>query len=598
MAASSSDYFKKASNGSTRPVPTTLTAIHSGGGTTMTCNSLTGWPTDTGVAFCIYTTDTSGNKVAGSQTDWTGTVSGSTITNCVLKAGTDSGYSIGAIVEASPIAAWADGIATGALVEHNQNGTHSAITATSITATTGNFTTVNVSGTATSQGWTPLGSTPATVTANGNRNYDLVFNGVDLTSTLSPGMKLQLTRTVAAPSQCTDLEASSSQSWSKASATGFSTGTTWTWAAKIKVESYGAGVIGALDDGTNRLQLFLDSSGRINISGGLVAGDDVVTSYASVPLNKWVDVTASITIGTPTGEIRLDDTVIASFVTASASTTMTIGTPTLYAGRNNAGNYFDGKIAQLAVFNAVISDATLKTYSSQTKTGSETSCKGLWKFNGDGNDSSSSANNLTANNGAAATNADSPFANAVAAGTLEYAEINSVVFSTNTTVNVRVPDTCQIPTTGGISAVSYSTQSNPYGLPAFSNILGYAIVNSTNTITTPTTTTQLPGLITSVVVPTGRKVKVVGYTNVLSNSGANANNLAICLGSASDANRLEQSNQNPSTGGTLGSAVYLDIINIPATSSVTYVLGVSAAGGNVSQNATTITPSFIRVELV
>ena len=356
-------------------------------------------------------------------------------------------------------------------------------------------------------GWTPiLGSTPNTVTYNGNRNYDLVFNGVDHTSTLSPGMKLQLTRTVAAPSQCTDLEASSSQSWSKASATGFSTGTTWTWAAKIKVESYGAGVIGALDDGTNRLQLFLDSSGRINISGGLVAGDDVVTSYASVPLNKWVDVTASITIGTPTGEIRLDDTVIASFVTASASTTMTIGTPTLYAGRNNAGNYFDGKIAQLAVFNAVISDATLKTYSSQTKTGSETSCKGLWKFNGDGNDSSSSANNLTASNGAAATNADSPFANAVTAGLLEYAEVNSVTFSTNTTVNVRVPDTCQIPTSGGVSAVSYSTQSNPYGLPYFSKVLAKQLTNSQSGFTS--SASIINGSSTTVYAPANSKLKV------------------------------------------------------------------------------------------
>ena len=134
MAAGAADYFKKASNG-VRPVPTTLSAIHSTGGTTLTCVALTGWATTTGVSFCVYTTDTNGNKVAGTQTDWSGVVSGSTITNISLKGGTDQNYSIGAVVEAAPIAGWADDIATGALVQHNQDGTHAVVTATSVAAT-------------------------------------------------------------------------------------------------------------------------------------------------------------------------------------------------------------------------------------------------------------------------------------------------------------------------------------------------------------------------------------------------------------------------------------------------------------------------------
>lgn len=447
-------------------------------------------------------------------------------------------------------------------------------------------------------GWTPiLGSTPNTVTYNGNRNYDIVFNGVDHTSTLSPGMKLQLTRTVAAPSQCTDLEASSSQSWSKASATGFSTGTTWTWAAKIKVESYGAGVIGALDDGTNRLQLFLDSSGRINISGGLVAGDDVVTSYASVPLNKWVDVTASITIGTPTGEIRLDDTVIASFVTASASTTMTIGTPTLYAGRNNAGNYFDGKIAQLAVFNAVISDATLKTYSSQTKTGSETSCKGLWKFSGDGNDSSSSANNLTASNGAAATNADSPFANAVTAGLLEYAEVNSVTFSTNTTVNVRVPDTCQIPTSGGVSAVSYSTQSNPYGLPYFSRVVAQRLLHS-QVITQSTTGYEIPALTLTVYPRTNATLKLyLTGGAMVNNTSGNSVYIKIFDGTVAGGTQIAASYAASAIANIIPSATaFSNPTSTPKTYNISFYG--DGAGTNKVINADQTSPTIFTAELV
>lgn len=125
MAASINDKFTEATNGS-RPVPTTLTALLPSGASpgTATCGALTGWPTATAVHFIIYTVDVNGNKVSGSQTDWKGIVSGSTITGLVLKAGTNNGYSIGAVVEAAPTAAWADDLTEGLAVEHNQDGTH------------------------------------------------------------------------------------------------------------------------------------------------------------------------------------------------------------------------------------------------------------------------------------------------------------------------------------------------------------------------------------------------------------------------------------------------------------------------------------------
>lgn len=134
MAADINDKFTETTNG-TRPVPTTLTAILSSGASpgTATVGALTGWPTATAVHFIIYTTDVNGAKVAGSQTDWKGIVSGSTLTNLTLKAGTNSGYSVGAVVEAAPTAAWADDLTEGIRVEHNQDGTHADITADSIT---------------------------------------------------------------------------------------------------------------------------------------------------------------------------------------------------------------------------------------------------------------------------------------------------------------------------------------------------------------------------------------------------------------------------------------------------------------------------------
>lgn len=337
--------------------------------------------------------------------------------------------------------------------------------------------------------WGAITGSISAVAYNGNRSYSLTTSA-DNTGTISPGARLRTTRTVAAPTQCADLENGSSQYFTKTSATGFATGTTWTLKAKIKPESYTAGVIAALDDGTNLLQMHMLATGQIVIGGGTFAAQDTVTSYQSVSLDKWQDITASITIGTPTGEIRFDDTVVPSVVAASAATTMTIGTPTFSIGRNTAGTYFDGKVCQVAIFNAVISDATLKTYSSQTQTGSETSCKGFWSLNNTLTDLSASGNTLTAGGGAVATNADSPFggqAGGTISSTLDYGIVQKITAST---ITVQVPEGCTIPTSGGVSACSYSKDAAPHGFPkqrgkwkikAFYRVQQQTVVNTTTT---------------------------------------------------------------------------------------------------------------------
>jgi hypothetical protein len=123
MPAAITDKFREATNGS-RPDPTTLTVQKGIGAASVTCGALTGWATATAVDFMIYQKDASGNKVAGSQTDWIGIVSGSNINSLTLKAGTDQVYPIGSVVEAAPTAAWGDDIAQGIAVEHKQDGTH------------------------------------------------------------------------------------------------------------------------------------------------------------------------------------------------------------------------------------------------------------------------------------------------------------------------------------------------------------------------------------------------------------------------------------------------------------------------------------------
>ena len=619
MAAQSSDKFKLASNGS-RPSPTTLTALKSIGASSITVGALTGWPTTTGVDFCIYTIDTSGNKVAGSQTDWSGTASGTTISNLTLRAGTDNGYAVGAIVEAGPVAAWADDIVSGINVEHDQDGTHGAITPTSvvssgpITGTVGTFNSVVINGTATSQGWTALGDVPDTVTANSSvpKVFDLVFNTNDLTGTLSNGMKLQLARTVAAPSQCTDLEASSSQYFSRASGSvnGMSFTNNFVVSAWVKLESYGAAMtIASRYNGTSGFSFDISSSGQptMNAYNAGAANQFQCVSYASLPLNKWVHVAAQIdmtvTTNTSTTNYIMVDGVDVAALCGRGGTNPTnlVQAGNLEIGGRNGGlQPFDGKIAQVAIYSAKVTQATILASINRTLTGSETNLVSAYSFNNSINDLNANANNLTAQNSAVATNADSPFANAVTAGSLEYAEVLNVTFSTNTTVTVRVPDGCQIPTSGGVSSVLYSTQSNPYGLPNFSNVLGLAELKSSFT-TASTTDVQLTGLSVPVYVPTGRKIKLTTYsTTVISNSTATYTTvMGIQDGTVTNGGAFQEARYtNQTTTAGMGTTLSASTTITPTSGVHTFNTSARVSSGTGTYTGATNAVMYLQAELV
>lgn len=134
MAASINDRFNKVISGTTRPVATTLSAQKLSGAVTASLTAATGWDTGTALHGIMYRTDAgTGAKVAGSQIDWKATLSGTTLSNFTVTAGTDDTYAIGTTVELAPTAAWGDDMATGLVVEHNQDGTHGAMTADSLT---------------------------------------------------------------------------------------------------------------------------------------------------------------------------------------------------------------------------------------------------------------------------------------------------------------------------------------------------------------------------------------------------------------------------------------------------------------------------------
>ena len=163
-------------------------------------------------------------------------------------------------------------------------------------------------------GWiTGVLAAPNTVTYNGNRNYSLVFNSTDYTDEISPGMRLKATRTVTAPTQCTDLEAGSTQYYNKTSPSGMTFTDDFVVSAWIKLESYGTNIIASRFNGTSGWQLYLDANGRLTLAGyNAGAGNtSYVISYSSVPLGKWVHIAAqldmsSFTATTTTSYIMFD----------------------------------------------------------------------------------------------------------------------------------------------------------------------------------------------------------------------------------------------------------------------------------------------------
>jgi hypothetical protein len=343
---------------------------------------------------------------------------------------------------------------------------------------------------------------PNTITNNGNRSYDLVFNSVDYTSVLSAGMRLRLQRTVTAPTQCADLESGSSQYFSKSSPSGAAQTDDITCMAWVKLESYtgvSQTIISRINGTTDGWTFEINSTGQLVLKGARAA-DDVITSYASVPLNRWVHVAASIDSSGGTGVTYIDGIAVSSVYTNNANSAFLTPTADLRVGGGTGGTLFlDGKIAQVALFSAVLTAATIRSYMSQGLAGTETSVVSAYSLSNSVTDLvTGNANNLSAQGSATTTNSDSPFSGGaliptgVTAGTLDYAIVAAnPTFSTNTTVTVQVPEGFTIPTSGGISAAAYALAGGvPFGFPQRSSKWRVdTLVRTNDTQATPTATT-------------------------------------------------------------------------------------------------------------
>ena len=392
------------------------------------------------------------------------------ITSVVWTEGTNQTHNAGSTVVDYTTATHMAATTKGLIVSHNQDGSliGSAVrTALNQTAATG-------------AGWTTLGYTPNTVVYNGNRSYTCTINATDATGTLSPGMRIQATRTVTAPTKSTSLNGTS-QYYSKASPNKLTFTNNFVVSAWVKFTSYAASSIASRYNGTSGWDFQIDINGRPNLVGvnGGSGNYKQTLSYQSIPLNKWVHVAAQLDMTSATNSPTVNYVMIdgidvpAQQAVGGTSPTALIQAGNLEIGSRNAGlQTFPGKIAQVAIYSAKVTQANIVATISQTLTGSETSLASAYSFNTVITDlNTTTPNDLTANNGAVATNADTPFTQTngltgYTVGTTNFGIVTASSFSTNTTLVVQVPEGDTLPTTGGISAVSYSTQKVPFAFPA------------------------------------------------------------------------------------------------------------------------------------
>lgn len=514
MAASTTDKLLEVGGVGTA---TNLTVSYTSGATSITVDSTANWPTATAVVFAIDEAEIINGEevqIAGTYNEYIGIVSTSTsITSVAWRIGPgDRNYTAGALTRVYvPVSAKRENlIVEWGLTHADQDGTLKAgAVDTSAVLADGIVTKAKLDTAAqlvSDSGWSLSKNnttvpTPNTITYNGNRSYDLVFNSTDLTGYISPGMRLRTTRTVATPTGALTLNGTT-QYAAKTTPNAMTFTDDFVVSAWIKATSYAAAYIVSRSNGTNGWGMYMRSDGRIAMLGlnGAGANFSEIVSNQSIPLNKWIHVTCQLDMSTftnssTTSYVMFDGLdVPATPGRGGTNPTALVQAGDLQIGAAAGASFFPGKIAQVAIYSAKVTQSTVKASITQTLSGSETNLISAYKLDQASglNDLSANANNLTAT-GSPTYTVDQPFtqdANGTPNGTTDYSLVQAVAFSTNTTITVQCPEGCAIPTSGGVSAVAYSVQKAPYGFPNAGGKWELEMfVNTNNDQATPTATT-------------------------------------------------------------------------------------------------------------
>lgn len=327
-------------------------------------------------------------------------------------------------------------------------------------------------------GWLTQSTLPTSIVALGNRSYTVNY-GSSVAGIKSPGMRNRFTRQTVVPNQSASLNGSN-QYFVKTSPNKMTWTDDFSDSAWVKLTSYPAGDVGIVSrvNGTQGWWFGINSSGQLILSGhnGGLTNYSRVISVRSLPLNRWIHVVGQLDMSaftaTPTTSYTMFDGVDVPVTVLRAGTNPTtlVQAGNLEIGTGNAGaggfGFFPGKIAQVAVYNAKVTQATHLSTMNQGLTGAETSLASGYSLSNSVLDlNTTTPNDLSVGGGSATTtNADSPFGNSGVSTTIEYG-ITMAVASNGLSETIQVPEGCAIPTSGSISALSYSTQKAPYLFP-------------------------------------------------------------------------------------------------------------------------------------
>lgn len=434
--------YLKASDGTGNASVATIQSVRAVNATTLIVDTTQGMPDKFFASMGTphtFTDPVTGEEITtiseATAVDFAGHIDGNNIEIDDIAPGyTDNGSAIGDIIVIRPTTSWADAVA-GATEDMEQFIEE--------------------------QGDWRLLAVPTVTAQNGQKETVLTFTGVDYTDRIQAGTKLKVDRTGTVPTQCADFEASSSQYASKSSPTGITFADDFTVEAWVKLESYSSGGTilsrrNAAD--TDGWYLEVSSSGQIVL--GVEAGTnyEFVRTYQSIPTNRWVHVAAHLDLSSSTGAVYINGSVVPTEYPFSVITSLGQAGD-LQIAAAMSGTFLDSGVHDVRLWSGIRTATQIKdnylNYPTDT-----TGLIGWWKLDGNFNDSSSNANNLTAFGGVTATTLDNP------KHATEYVKVTKSEYTGgNTLVTVFGGTDHGIPSEV-VAAPHYSGLGAPIGFPA------------------------------------------------------------------------------------------------------------------------------------
>lgn len=295
---------------------------------------------------------------------------------------------------------------------------------------------------------------------NGNREFVLTPSS-DPTAILSPGARFKVTRNTAAPSQSMAYASGSSQYATLASPSSISFSTAFTCEGWVFLQSYTGqiqAVIGRTDNSTGGFMLYVNANGQAVVQYNNATQFTQFQSVQSIPLNRWVHLAGVVTsVSGKTGLMYIDgNSVPVTSPTATAATMVQTGNLSIGAlGAGIASTFLNGFVSEARVWSVAQSAASIQSNMGITIV-AQANLVAAFPGSGNFNDASGNSNNLTATNGAIATQASNPY------NTTEYAIVTKV---TAGAVTLFCGNSNTIPNMT-LNSPQYSLERAPYGFPA------------------------------------------------------------------------------------------------------------------------------------